>query len=350
VLTLILTAGIFAINTNAAGLGGRDTPPSDSLPVSGSMPAFTAFTGNIIDIMDHPNGSDTIMVVVENEDEARVNFVWTDKTYVQEGLEIVLGERITGYYDNFLPMIMIWPPQPNAFAFTKTNDEPPFVLLDRFDEKLVNYGGSLMLHIGENTEIILQDGSEFLLFGQTIEEALANRILMVTYAVTTRSIPAQTTPSQITVPPIGIVPPGLSFTPLIDSRTDYDFIRDMYPEAGTPVRVVINNETVVEVPFQFLGDGTVMIPLYLIAPELNVELGWDAETKRVLYGEDISFTIGEDAYMHKYRSAVISLGASPVIINDRTHVPLSFFSLVAGFNNAFFFEGQIEINNFERME
>jgi hypothetical protein len=47
--------------------------------------------------------------------------------------------------------------------------------------------------------------------------------------------------------------------------------------------------------------------------------------------------------------APVSLGAPAMIIDDRAHVPLSFFTEAAGFSNAYFFEGQIDINNLEPM-
>ncbi|MCL1976578.1 MAG: hypothetical protein FWG55_00475, partial [Candidatus Bathyarchaeota archaeon] len=96
---------------------------------------------------------------------------------------------------------------------------------------LISQDGKLVINVDDNTEIIFEDGTnarEYLMNGQTLAELLDNRNLIISYSITTRSLPAQTTPEKIvilyeiavTLPadvnvaaPVGIVPPIYEFSP-----------------------------------------------------------------------------------------------------------------------------------------
>jgi hypothetical protein len=248
-----------------------------------------------------------------------------------------------------VPMLMIYPPQPEAVAFSAVSDAPDFVKLDRFDEELVSYDGMLALNIDENVRIIMQDGAEFQLFGQSVQDALANRAMMVFYSVTTRSIPAQTTPELVVVLYETAVHPIAVIDPIELPVTGDDWLAAL-PATGTPVDLVVQGNIVDTVPLELTENGIIMVPLYLVNTLFKVTLEWESETQTVNIGNFITLTIGLDEYRHETREAVISLGAAPAIIGDRTHVPLAFFTDVIGLNNAYFFEGQIVIDNYEKME
>ena len=87
-------------------------------------------------------------------------------------------------------MGMIYPPQFTASVII--NGDFINIAVDRFDDDLISYDGLLMLSIGDETEIILQDGELF-------DCELAHRKMVVLYDISTRSIPAITTPSKIIV-------------------------------------------------------------------------------------------------------------------------------------------------------
>lgn len=118
------------------------------------------------------------------------------------------------------------------------NDFPPIEKTDRFTVmqtenglSLISQDGSLIIHIGDNTVILFEDGlnaRDCLMDNQTLASLLDNRNLTIYYSITTRSIPAQTTPEKIvilyeiatTLPidvnsnaPMGIVPPIYEFSP-----------------------------------------------------------------------------------------------------------------------------------------
>ncbi|MCL2702487.1 MAG: copper amine oxidase N-terminal domain-containing protein [Defluviitaleaceae bacterium] len=324
------------ISAPAAVWGGNVTDAIRA-GLGDKMPAFTAFTGTIIEISDYHGDPGRKFVSVEDEDEGVVNFILTENTLFFTAPALLYeGNAVTGYYDNLRPMMMIYPPQPEAFAFSAVMQEPPFVKLDRFDGELVSFDGMLKLNITADTIIHNQDGDDFEHAGQTLEEALAGAALKVIYSVSTRSIPALTTPDFIMVlyetAEIPVIP--------------------VYPAAGTPVPLVVQNELAGEVPFEALDDGTVMVPLRVVSDALGIELGWDGETQSVIWDGLIKLSIGADEYICERRGEAVSIniGAAPTLINDRTYVPLQFFTEVAGFNNAYFFEGQIEINDFDLMQ
>ena len=338
-MAIVIASGMFAVNPAAVSAGNVADAITASL--EDKMPAFISFAGVVIDVQQHNEDPDKLFVTLEDAEEARVNFVVTSATFIPEGVELTEGESLTGYYDGSRPMTMIYPPQPDAVAFAPAGG-PPFAKLDRFDEGLVSYDGILKLNIGADTSIILQDGEEFQLFGQTAEEALANRALMVFYAVTTRSIPAQTTPDTIVVfyeaaaHPIAVIDEPV--TPVI-----------MLPPEGTPVELVVGGSVVETIPLTLVDGNIIMVPLYLVCRELEIGLEWDGETQTATVGGQHSVVIGRDEYAGAVDS-IVTLGAPPAIIDDRTHVPLAYFSMVLGLNNAYFLEGQIVIDDLEKME
>jgi hypothetical protein len=72
--------------------------------------------------------------------------------------------------------------------------------MDRFDDNLLSYDGKLKLTLGENTQVVLQDGKAF------PKEGMVNRKLLVVYGAATKSLPSITTPDKIIVLFEDIVP------------------------------------------------------------------------------------------------------------------------------------------------
>ncbi|MCL1976510.1 MAG: hypothetical protein FWG55_00120 [Candidatus Bathyarchaeota archaeon] len=144
------------------------------------------------------------------------------------------------------------------FNFIKT-DRVNFIKTDRFDVmktedglSMISRDGELIIHVSEGTEIVFEDGTDArgrLVDGQTLAELLDSRNLTVSYSITTRSLPPQTTPEkiiifyEIAVPlpagvnvdaPVGIVPPIYEFSPE-EKETLFPF-NDV--DAGTPMGIV----------------------------------------------------------------------------------------------------------------
>lgn len=120
-----------------------------------------------------------------------VNFVVSPTTYFVDHLMVVVGDRVTGYYDSNAPVPFIYPPQYRALVMVKDSPHQN-VKVDYFDSELESSDGRLRLNISPYTQIVLTNG-------QLFSRSPANRDLIVIYGPATKSIPAQTTPYRIIV-------------------------------------------------------------------------------------------------------------------------------------------------------
>lgn len=159
------------------------------------MKTFGSFSGTVTMIQDYvasPNeelkGCYKLMSLLQ-EDGTIVNFVISPTTYFLDNVIVSVGDRVTGFYDLNVPVILIYPPQYQALIIIKDN---PYqhVKVDFFNSQLLSSDGQLQLNITNVTPILLQNGQPFTLYP-------ANRNLLVVYSFTTFSIPAQTSPNKI---------------------------------------------------------------------------------------------------------------------------------------------------------
>ena len=327
VAVLSLTA-VSAMATNGGDSQlGPDQPanPYTPLPISEviiEMPLFTPLTGTVREIKDGEFVKGMQYVFVETDAGEPAYLVVTEETYFVNDRELVEGSVVTGYYDASLAIIMIYPPQYGAVVMIVEPLEDN-IKVDRFDDELVSLDNMLKLNVSAETEIISQDGKPF-------AGELANRDLVVTYDVATRSIPAQTTPLKIVVLSEKADPPV------------YDFPeRDIY--------LVVENK-IIDAPAAYNSeDNHVMVPLRAIAEALGFNVAWNGEMQLVMLGDSFTVTIGKDAYIDMSRDEPIALGAAPELVEGRTFVPLQFFREVIPMNNAYVFEAQIVINNNEEI-
>lgn len=230
---------------------------------------------------------------------------------------IKVGDSVIAFYDARGPMILIYPPQYTPVAMVVNLPAGQSVKLDMFDEQLLSADGQLKLNMGPNTQIVNTDGSHY-------EGMPSNQTLFVWYTFSTFSIPAQTTPEKVVV-----MPDLTPMATLNEIRVEGQFI---------------------SAPPAFFGDnGIVMVPLGPIAKALGYGVTFDPATCLVTVGYQASFTLGQDAYAYA-RRAPQSLGAAAVGIDGEIYVPLKFFSQVLPLNNAYVLEGQVVIDNGEKME
>lgn len=158
------------------------------------MVKFFSFSGIVTAMEDFNTGNDEgcyQLMSVQNENGEIVNFVVSPATYFVDHAMVLVGDRVTGYYDGDAPAILIYPPQYQALIIVK---ESPYqnVKVGFFDSQLVSSDGQLQLNLSPHTAILLRNGQPF-------NRYPANRNLIVIYTASTRSIPAQTTPSAIIV-------------------------------------------------------------------------------------------------------------------------------------------------------
>ena len=192
---------------------------------------------------------------------------------------------------------------------------------------MISLDGKLIIHINDETPIFFEDGVDvydLLEEGQTLAELMDGRMLVVSYDITTRSIPPQTAPTNI----------------IIMYETALPLPAEVFELNG---EIVVNGE-IIDAPAPYLKDGVIMVPIRAVAEALDYEVEWDNEAWGVSVGTAINLWIGKDEYVFA-KMAPISLGIAPELKDSRTFVPMSFFSEVMSDYSAYAFEGQIVILN-----
>lgn len=300
ILASVLSAAVLTLSQSAAFAAVGAVPVSNTdagqvMPVNIQAEAqkqyFRSFTGTVSEISDHKSIAGAKFVSAEGKNGEEANIIITDDTYILNAEEIVKGSEITAYYDANAIMIMIYPPQYKAEVVV-VNKAGRNVKTDRFDEELVSADNSLKLNISDETIIKSTDGKAF-------EGLIMNRDLVVVYGAATKSIPAQTTPTEIVVLPAAEV-----------------------KVSGENVTV---DDSIIEAPAAYTGEnGIVMVPLRAPAEALGFEVRWNAEDRSVSLGGDIVLSIGDINYSFS-KSEAAQFEAAPVIVHNRTFVPLSFF-------------------------
>lgn len=130
------------------------------------------------------------MITIQNADGIH-NFIISPDTYVVDMVKMRVGMTVTAFYDANLPIPLIYPPQYQAAVVGRSHVNET-MLISYFDENLLAQDESLRLNISRATEVITSNGQEYVC-------PIGDNVLIVYYAVTTKSIPPQTTPRKIIV-------------------------------------------------------------------------------------------------------------------------------------------------------
>lgn len=160
------------------------------------MIVFASFQGRITAIENFVTGRDQDAgcfrrMTLENQEGSVVNFIARPDTYFLDNQMMMVGDWVTGFYNSYAPVPLIYPPQYHAIVMAPMHPRQ-FVSVDFFNKQLINTDATLQLTISPLTEIVLENGQYFI--GNP-----SNRYLVVVYDVTTRSIPARTNPKKIVV-------------------------------------------------------------------------------------------------------------------------------------------------------
>lgn len=324
---MALFIGLFTVVAFAA-------PVSESNKEESKYTYFIPVEGVITEIRPQQEGADNYWISITTDKGSPAHLVVGKDTFFDEGVKEKLspGQKVTAFYKSGTPMLMIYPPQIPVSLITVPN-EHQFVIADVFDKQGINTTKKLQIKPGPSTKIVLEDGSDF-------KGSLENRKLIVYYGVTTKSIPAQTVPDRIVVLFEKAVPPIHKLTP--EEKVA------LYPDV-TGLPIIVENTKLVNASAYNRADGTVMIPARAALEELGYKVSWDSEKEQVLVNGGVSsFRIGSEQYTFG-RMAPIQLEAAPELKNGITYVPLSYFQKVLKINNAYIFEGQIVLDNGEKM-
>lgn len=330
VLAGVLSATILSISTIAFAAMPEDVEiVNDVIPImaendelgSKLKSYFNSFTGIVKEVKEHAVIEGAQFVSVEAEEGNPANIIIASDTYVISNAELAVGTEVTCFYDVTKPMLMIYPPQYSAEVVVVGSGDFN-VKVDVFDQDLVSMDNMLKLNVSADTEIVGEDGTVF-------ASELAGEKLAVIYNASTKSIPAQATPSKIVV----LAQEEEPAVQPVEER----IISDV-----SGLAVIVENEKI-EAPAAYTNkEGTVMVPLRAIAEALEMEISWDGALQKVMLGQEISLTIGEDIYLSPENDP-IQLGTAPELIEGRTFVPLSFFQEVVGLQDVSITELEIII-------
>jgi len=154
------------------------------------IPNFVPVYGTIRDIQPYNDNCCNQIITVHSDNQV-INFILTPETYVINNTPFSIGMSIVAFYDASLPALAIYPPQYNAVVMG-LNYMNADIALNYFDSTLTASDNSLSLNISTQTTIVTANGQPYMC-------GLENKLLIVFYQFTTRSIPPQTTPDQIIV-------------------------------------------------------------------------------------------------------------------------------------------------------
>jgi len=279
---------------------------------------YMTFTGTIKEITENKNG--ITKVYLEDKDGLPAYFVLSEDTYYINDIKTEVGTELTGYYEADKPMILIYPPN-YSIDIVSPIMENVFIKADKYDKNLLSRDGDLKLNISENTEIVWANNTQINWIKKPtiseLESVLCNRNLIVLYDATTRSIPAQTNPIKIIV---------------LSQQID-----------DSVINILINTEKI-ESPQAFINqDGIAMLPIRAVAESLGYKVAWNNDDRSVKIGDEISFNVEKNSFLNNKKEQ-IELEATPIIIDDHTFFPLSFFNELLNVKSIQFIDNEITIN------
>jgi hypothetical protein len=335
-IVVVLTGGMFAF----AGTQKFE----DRQNVEGLMPEmpviqtlYGSFTGTVKEVFPSDRSAEAVQrVAVEGEegDEA-IFLIGAGTIWATDVTAVTAGDKVTGFYDGKAPMLMIYPPQYNIEVIAVNLGENTEITVDRFNDKLISSTGIMQMRIGEHIEVLTPEGDMF-----KDDNGFANRVLVVLHDPLGDGLdfPIQTQAWKIIVMYEKAVP------------VDNDNKQSIEAVMGNVAEMdIIVNDVKIDAPDAYQKDSVVMVPLRAIAEALGFTVQWEGSTQSIMLNNSISLSIGKDYYTFA-RMAPIELGTAPELKNGHTYVPLQFFTGVAGLNNAYVFEGQIVIDDSEKME
>lgn len=339
---------------------------------------FSPVTGEVVSVTDHEFRIQVRLAV----DESYVDFNLTGNTFLHGDIPEV-GDTVTGFFDANSIMIMIYPPQYEAVVMINQPEDLPFAFVGRFFSTELYNGGTELISADNNlrlnprhpeTVIISQGGQD------ATDWELDGRMLVVFYTVATRSMPPLVNaPEKIVVMYEIAVHPGpawidewewnyddgytlddgfgwdddgyfFGILPPIGDISYWDVNWDDTPASYEFYNIVLNgvglpNETFYSID----GVFPTHVPLRAIAEAYGIEVGWQRPYV-TLNGAWGNIAFEADSNIVYVNGNAVVLSSPAIVVNGRTQVPIDFFRVVVGFNNAWSAGGTVFIDNFERME
>ena len=346
--TMIMSSSTFAFANESVGdyqiIKAYDVEQS----YENSLQSNIGLIKNIINI----DNTVQISMVIKNMDEAESEVVLNisdDTVFIdnETGAPVSIdtlkeGDKICAYYSRNMTKSL--PPQSAAsYIITNILEEKAIAKPLTVSEITKNEDGSIKVLSDDNMYLItiIPDNPISAFMTKqivTIDDIKIGSRIFVWFDIMTLSLPAQSASDKTVV------------LPEINNIQD-DSIKDTYIEAPKMIEIngnalnLGNNEI-------FLENGNIMVPLRAVSEALGYEVNWNNETKTVDIDNGVvktSVQIGLDSYYKSSSKALgltapLNYGASPVIVNGNTYVPINLFDLLSQ-ESITILNDKISINN-----
>jgi len=329
------------------------------------LPYFISVTGTITEI--HPiyryedgealQTEDEFQVWLETE-TGTVVFNVDHHTFLLAEDRLEIGAEVVGFYDGFLPVMLIYPPHYHARVLAPVySDEFRYSVDVNFithvqegpymGEVSLTMGGSgrqIVLYIiqdGDNTEVVLQDGTPFeggltylenrsVVFVRNDENDSNKIVVLFERAVHPIHYLTEEELAMIEAGEDGEGwhdGQGIGFDDswsggLQLTQEDLDIMWDnmLAPDA----QIIVNGTALESAPAPFVNRevGAVMLPVAAVSEALGYNVV--GEGAEVVIGPGIIFRVGVDDYFFA-RMAPVQLGAAPELHDGVLFVPMQFF-------------------------
>ena len=183
-----ITVGLIGLMLFLGIQATKEGPPAELVD-------YLSFTGTITEVRE-----DAVLVNEAGEKENAMVFGIAGNTLLldesrRDSLdadELEVGQEITAYYRADAPMALSYPAFMNPDVLIRRSPEDlGFIHVAAFDNTLTSSDGRLKIVLGAGMTLLDRNGKPV--------TSLTNKSLVVFYANSTRSIPAQTTPEKIIV-------------------------------------------------------------------------------------------------------------------------------------------------------
>lgn len=262
---------------------------------------YVTFTGKITAIDEEK------YTLINGEEEFFFNKSALQLTLDKNGemCELAVDDEVTLYVNGNTPMILSYPANYAPTVVVKESEIEMAINVDTYHafgeeaNSYINAAETLVLNVAEETEIIKLSREMF-------DGNLDGQDLVVFYNMATFSIPAQTTPVKVIV---------------------LNKAQETAPVELPATSVSVNGTDIGYNPSEGV-EG--MLPVRKVAEALGMQVDWLGQTREVLINSGMfSFKIDENSYVVG-RMMPMTLDAAPVLVNDTTYVPYSFFTDVVG--------------------
>lgn|GEM_PF-3402034 len=169
----------------------------DDCNIDMTRPYYIAKNGTVASI--ETRGAATYVTIEDADGVITVLLVGEDTLFPFSN-RIEVGDIVTGWFPANAPAPAIYPPQYMAAVFAAGVPDGVNVRVNLFetwegndDGYYISHDGLFAFRIDENTEVVLEDGVEF------IGDEFDGRRIIVIYGVSTRSIPEMTVASKLIV-------------------------------------------------------------------------------------------------------------------------------------------------------